>query len=214
MDAFLPGVAGWEAVYNNPVIWHFRFNGPTPEALVQGRERSYFEHFWNDFAADKTHSIPEPDRRAVRGSLLQAGTHGRRVGLLRFLPAGRRGFRPALSNQAHHAGPVDRGREGEPGRAGTSNEAGRLRRDFRRAEGCRALGDGRTAAGDDGRPLKPSTGIGQGVLESRQQESSATHRQCYECTRPLVSIVRSGSYSRQMKNQHPQQEHDSQPRCG
>jgi pimeloyl-ACP methyl ester carboxylesterase len=35
MDAFLPGVAGWEAVYNNPNIWHFRFNGPTPEALVQ-----------------------------------------------------------------------------------------------------------------------------------------------------------------------------------
>ena len=34
MDAFLPGVAGWEAVYNNPAIWHFRFNGPTPEALV------------------------------------------------------------------------------------------------------------------------------------------------------------------------------------
>ena len=28
MDAFLPGVAGWEAVYNNPSIWHFRFNGP------------------------------------------------------------------------------------------------------------------------------------------------------------------------------------------
>jgi pimeloyl-ACP methyl ester carboxylesterase len=38
MDAFLPGVAGWEAVYNNPGIWHFRFNGPTPEALVRGRD--------------------------------------------------------------------------------------------------------------------------------------------------------------------------------
>src|SRR5258708_15912636 len=36
MDAFLPGVEGWEAVYNNPHICHFRFNGPTPEALVQG----------------------------------------------------------------------------------------------------------------------------------------------------------------------------------
>src|ERR1700680_1939846 len=57
MDAFLPGVDGWEAIYNNPAIWHFRFNGPTPEALVKGRERTYFEHFWNDFAADKTQSI-------------------------------------------------------------------------------------------------------------------------------------------------------------
>ncbi len=35
MDAFLPGVDGWEAIYNNPTIWHFRFNGPTPEALVR-----------------------------------------------------------------------------------------------------------------------------------------------------------------------------------
>ena len=37
MDAFLPGVSGWGAVYNDPKIWHFRFNGPTPEALVKGR---------------------------------------------------------------------------------------------------------------------------------------------------------------------------------
>jgi pimeloyl-ACP methyl ester carboxylesterase len=72
MDAFLPGVGGWEAVYNNPSIWHFRFNGPTPEALVQGRERTYFEYFWNDLAADKTHSIPEADRKAT-----QPLTHGR-----------------------------------------------------------------------------------------------------------------------------------------
>lgn len=64
MDAFLPGVAGWEDVYNNPSIWHFRFNGLTPEALVRGRERTYFDYFWNDFAADKTHSIPEADRAA------------------------------------------------------------------------------------------------------------------------------------------------------
>jgi pimeloyl-ACP methyl ester carboxylesterase len=64
MDAFLPGVAGWEAIYNNPGLWHFRFHGPTPEALVQGRERTYFDYYWNDFAADKTHSIPEADRKA------------------------------------------------------------------------------------------------------------------------------------------------------
>ena len=64
MDAFLPGVGEWRAVYDNPGIWHFRFYGPTPEALVKDRERIYFEHFWNDFAADKTHSIPEADRRA------------------------------------------------------------------------------------------------------------------------------------------------------
>jgi pimeloyl-ACP methyl ester carboxylesterase len=73
MDAFLPGVAGWEDVYNNPGIWHFRFNGPTPELLVQGRERTYFEHYWNDFAADKTHSIPEADRKAYTAAYARQG---------------------------------------------------------------------------------------------------------------------------------------------
>ena len=73
MDAFLPGVPGWEAVYNNPGIWHFRFNGPTPEALVQGRERTYFDYFWNDFAADKTHSIPEADRKAYAAAYARPG---------------------------------------------------------------------------------------------------------------------------------------------
>jgi pimeloyl-ACP methyl ester carboxylesterase len=73
MDAFLPGVAGWEAIYNNPAIWHFRFNGATPEALVEGRERLYFEHFWNDQAADKTHSLPEADRQVYTAAYARPG---------------------------------------------------------------------------------------------------------------------------------------------
>ena len=73
MDAFLPGVEGWEPVYNNPAIWHFRFYGPTPEALVKGRERTYFERFWNDFAADKNHSIPEADRQAYTAAYAAPG---------------------------------------------------------------------------------------------------------------------------------------------
>jgi pimeloyl-ACP methyl ester carboxylesterase len=73
MDAFLPGVAGWEEVYNNSGIWHFRFNGPTPETLVQGRERTYFEHFWNNFAADKARSIPEADRVAYAAAYARPG---------------------------------------------------------------------------------------------------------------------------------------------
>jgi pimeloyl-ACP methyl ester carboxylesterase len=73
MDAFLPGVPGWEAVYNNPNIWHFRFNGPTPEELVRGRERTYFDYFWNDFAADKSHSIPEAARKAYAVAYARPG---------------------------------------------------------------------------------------------------------------------------------------------
>src|SRR5437016_8967902 len=73
MDAFLPGVPGWEDVYNNPASWHFRFNGPTPEALVSGRERTYFEHFWNDFAADETRSIPDSARQAYTAAYARPG---------------------------------------------------------------------------------------------------------------------------------------------
>jgi pimeloyl-ACP methyl ester carboxylesterase len=73
LDAPIPGVAGWEDVYNSPHFWHFRFNGPTPEALVRGRERTYFDYYWNDFAADKTHSIPEADRAAYVAAYSRPG---------------------------------------------------------------------------------------------------------------------------------------------
>lgn len=73
MDAFLPGVGDWEAIYNNPAIWHFRFNGPTPEALVAGRERIYLDHFWNDQAADTAHSMSEADRQAYTEAYARPG---------------------------------------------------------------------------------------------------------------------------------------------
>jgi pimeloyl-ACP methyl ester carboxylesterase len=73
MDAFLPGVAGWETAYNHPGVWHFRFNGPTPEALVRGRERAYFEHFWNNFAADKKRSLSKADRAAYAAVYARPG---------------------------------------------------------------------------------------------------------------------------------------------
>lgn len=73
MDAFLPGVAGWKEIYDDPDIWHFRLHGPTPEALVKGRERKYFEHFWNDFAGDKARSIPEADRAAYAAAYARPG---------------------------------------------------------------------------------------------------------------------------------------------
>jgi pimeloyl-ACP methyl ester carboxylesterase len=57
MDAFLPGVQGWEVAYDSPAMWHFRFHGPIPEALVRGRETTYFKFFWDDLAADASHSL-------------------------------------------------------------------------------------------------------------------------------------------------------------
>lgn len=61
MEALLPGVGENRAWPRDQ--WHLRFYGKTPEALVQGRERIYLEHFWNDFAADPAKSIAEADRK-------------------------------------------------------------------------------------------------------------------------------------------------------
>src|SRR5262245_50267841 len=62
MDAFLPGVGDWTKVWLLRDLWHFHFYGETPLKLVAGRERIYLEHFWNDFAADRTRTGPDSDR--------------------------------------------------------------------------------------------------------------------------------------------------------
>jgi pimeloyl-ACP methyl ester carboxylesterase len=41
--------------------------------LVEGRERIYFEHFWNDFAADPAHSVSEQDRQFYTAAYAQPG---------------------------------------------------------------------------------------------------------------------------------------------
>ncbi len=82
MDAFLPGVGEWKDVWLLRDLWHFHFYGETPLALVKGRERIYFEHFWNDFAADKTKSVPEADRQICAAAYARAD--GMRAGFEYF----------------------------------------------------------------------------------------------------------------------------------
>ena len=73
MDAFLPGVGDWTTVWLLRDLWHFHFYGKTPLALVDGRERIYFEHFWNDFAADPAKSVSEADRQFYAKAYAQPG---------------------------------------------------------------------------------------------------------------------------------------------
>ncbi len=82
MDAFLPGVGDWTKVWLLRDLWHFHFYGETPLKLVDGRERIYFEHFWNDFAADRNHSVPEADRQFYAAQYAQPG--GMRAGFEYF----------------------------------------------------------------------------------------------------------------------------------
>jgi len=73
LDAFIPGVGDTTNLFLLKDLWHFHFYGPTPLALVKGRERIYFEHFWNDFAADPTKSVSEADRRYYARKYAQPG---------------------------------------------------------------------------------------------------------------------------------------------
>src|SRR5258707_8384016 len=82
MDAFLPGIGDWKSVWLMRDLWHFHFYGEVPLALVKGRERIYFEHFWNDFAADPKHSVSEDDRKIYAKAYAQPG--GMRAGFEYF----------------------------------------------------------------------------------------------------------------------------------
>jgi pimeloyl-ACP methyl ester carboxylesterase len=73
LDAFIPGVGDTTNLFLLKDLWHFHFYGKTPLALVTGRERIYFEHFWNDFAADPKKSVSEADRQFYTKKYAQPG---------------------------------------------------------------------------------------------------------------------------------------------
>ena len=73
MDAFLPGIGDTTNLFLLRDLWHFHFYGETPLKLVKGRERIYFEHFWNDFAANPKKSVSEADRRFYAKAFAQPG---------------------------------------------------------------------------------------------------------------------------------------------
>ncbi len=73
LDAFLPGIGDTSDLFLLRDKWHFNFFGETPLKLVKGRERTYFEHFWNDFAANPKKSVSEADRRFYTKAYAQAG---------------------------------------------------------------------------------------------------------------------------------------------
>src|ERR1700738_1762275 len=86
MEAFLPGVGDWNGVFLLRDLWHFHFYGKTPLALVTGRERIYLEHFWNDFAADATKSVPEADRKFYANEYARPGHMKAGMGVFRAFP--------------------------------------------------------------------------------------------------------------------------------
>jgi pimeloyl-ACP methyl ester carboxylesterase len=54
MDTVVPGVDPWPQVVRNPYIWHFALHAVPglPEHLVRGREREYFDYFYDVLSPD------------------------------------------------------------------------------------------------------------------------------------------------------------------
>ena len=145
MDAFLPGIGDWNSVFLLRDLWHFHFFGPTPLALVTGRERIYLDHFWNDFAADPAHSVSEANREFYVKAYAQPGAMKAGMEVFRNFPQDAEDFAafaetkltmPMLVLSGEKAGGtflIDAGEDGRRSRRG------------RHHQGLRPLADGRSA---------------------------------------------------------------------
>lgn len=79
LSSVIPGVEPWSKVLANPFIWHFAFHSTPrlPEILVMGKQRIYFDHFFDILTKD--HSTIDDAARAHYASAygspqaLQAG---------------------------------------------------------------------------------------------------------------------------------------------
>jgi pimeloyl-ACP methyl ester carboxylesterase len=56
MNTVIPGLEPWSRIIADPRIWHFAFHNVPglPETIVAGRERRYFDFFFDILAGDKT----------------------------------------------------------------------------------------------------------------------------------------------------------------
>lgn len=55
-DVVVPGLEPWEQVLRNPYLWHFALHTipALPERLVQGRQREYFDYFFDVLSHDSS----------------------------------------------------------------------------------------------------------------------------------------------------------------
>jgi pimeloyl-ACP methyl ester carboxylesterase len=64
----VPGVLPWPEIERDPRIWHFNFHAvpELPEAVVAGRERRYFDYFFERLSADPNGVPPAARERYAR----------------------------------------------------------------------------------------------------------------------------------------------------
>ena len=84
MDAPIPGIGEtWDKIYTDPTLWHFHFvNSPIALKLVEGRERTFLDHFWISFSGNpEAVAISEADRKVYTVAYAQKGRDAGRVRL-------------------------------------------------------------------------------------------------------------------------------------
>lgn len=89
MDAPIPGIGEiWEKIYTNPALWHFHFAfSPIALKLVQGRERTFLDHFWISFSGNPDAvAISEEDRKAYALAYAQPGAMQAGLGYFKGFP--------------------------------------------------------------------------------------------------------------------------------
>ena len=139
LDAFIPGVGDTTNLFLLKDLWHFHFYGQTPLALVEGRERVYFEHFWNDFAADATKSVSEADRQFYTKKYTLPGAMKAGMEVFRNFDAGRQGQCRTLEDEAQDADAGAGRREIGRRLPDLTGQDGRDERRGRAHQGLRAL---------------------------------------------------------------------------
>jgi pimeloyl-ACP methyl ester carboxylesterase len=68
MDVVIPGLPPWEEVRRNPSIWHWSFHAvrDLPETLVRGKERDYFDFFYNAISAHPERITDDARNRYIK----------------------------------------------------------------------------------------------------------------------------------------------------
>lgn len=88
MNTVVPGVDPWESVLRNPYIWHFGLHAvpDLPELLVRGRERPYFDYFY-DVLSPSPAAVSVEARTAYAAAYASDGALRAGFGWYRAFPA-------------------------------------------------------------------------------------------------------------------------------
>jgi len=116
-NTVIPGLDPWQKVISDPRIFHFALHAvpDLPELLVTGRERPYFDFFF-DFLGSKQRPLPNTMRDAFTRAYLRPEALS--AGFDWYRAFARGCARERTAEAAHHADPLFSRRRGRPDAGG------------------------------------------------------------------------------------------------